>query len=61
MKGLGDGNDTLVTIGANPKSPAYGKVIHQIPLGGEDLTRYAGPPRLLWTSLRAIFRPSSGS
>jgi DNA/RNA-binding domain of Phe-tRNA-synthetase-like protein len=22
-------------------------VLHQIPLGGEDLTRYAGPPRLL--------------
>lgn len=21
-------------------------VLHQIPLGGEDLTRYAGPPRL---------------
>jgi hypothetical protein len=22
-------------------------VLHQIPLGGEDLTRYAGPPRLI--------------
>jgi DNA/RNA-binding domain of Phe-tRNA-synthetase-like protein len=22
-------------------------VLHQVPLGGEDLTRYAGPPRLL--------------
>src|SRR5262249_38423383 len=22
-------------------------VLHQIPLGGEDLTRYAGPPRLV--------------
>ena len=22
-------------------------VLHQIPIGGEDLTRYAGPPRLV--------------
>ena len=25
-------------------------VLHQIPIGGEDLTRYAGPPRLVWAT-----------
>jgi DNA/RNA-binding domain of Phe-tRNA-synthetase-like protein len=33
----------------NPLTDYYNavSVLHQIPLGGEDLTRYAGPPRLV--------------
>src|SRR2546429_635325 len=30
-------------------------VLHQIPLGGEDLTRYAGPPRLIRPAAREDF------
>jgi selenium-binding protein 1 len=30
VKGMGDGNDKLVTIDANPKSKRYGQVIHKL-------------------------------
>jgi DNA/RNA-binding domain of Phe-tRNA-synthetase-like protein len=35
-------------------------VIHQIPIGGEDLTRYAGPPRLIRASGEECFETSVG-
>jgi DNA/RNA-binding domain of Phe-tRNA-synthetase-like protein len=35
-------------------------VLHQIPLGGEDLTRYAGPPRLLRATGREPFDTADG-
>ena len=30
-------------------------VLHQIPVGGEDLTRYAGPPRLVRAAGTELF------
>jgi methanethiol oxidase len=51
VKGLGDGNDKLVTIAANPKSPKYGKVIHQISLPGRGEAHHMGftdDRRYLW-------------
>jgi selenium-binding protein 1 len=36
---MGDGNDKLVTIDANPKSPQYGKVIHKIVSAGRAARR----------------------
>lgn len=38
----GDGSDKLVTIDVNPKSPAYGKVIHQISVGGRGEAHHMG-------------------
>ena len=34
IPGLGDGNDKLVTIGANPDRPGYGKVVSQASIPG---------------------------
>jgi selenium-binding protein 1 len=34
VEGLGDGNDKLVTIGANPKRAGYGKVLNHVSLPG---------------------------
>jgi len=34
VPGLGDGNDKLVTLGANPTKPGYGKVVSQVSLPG---------------------------
>jgi selenium-binding protein 1 len=34
VEGMGDGNDKLVTLGANPDRPGYGKVVHQTSLPG---------------------------
>ena len=34
VAGLGDGNDKLVTLGANPNKPGYGKVVSQTSLPG---------------------------
>jgi selenium-binding protein 1 len=34
VDGLGDGSDKLVTIGANPKLPGYGKVVSSVSVGG---------------------------
>ncbi|MDP9090192.1 MAG: selenium-binding family protein [Pseudomonadota bacterium] len=38
----GDGSDKLVTIDVNPKSQAYGKVIHQISVGGRGEAHHMG-------------------
>jgi DNA/RNA-binding domain of Phe-tRNA-synthetase-like protein len=32
-------------------------VLHQVPLGGEDLTRYAGAPRLVRAAGRSLSTP----
>jgi selenium-binding protein 1 len=34
VEGLGDGSDKLVTIGANPNAPGYGKVVSSVSVGG---------------------------
>lgn len=51
IKGLGDGNDKLVTIDANPQSPKYGKVIHKVVLPGRGEAHHMGftdDRRYLW-------------
>ena len=51
IKGLGDGNDKLVTVGANPQRPNYGKVIHQVALPGRGEAHHMGftdDRRYLW-------------
>src|SRR6266849_3808539 len=34
VDGVGDGSDKLVTVGANPKAPGYGKVVSTVSVGG---------------------------
>ena len=51
VKGLGDGNDKLVTVDANPKSKRYGKVIHTLSLPGRGEAHHMGftdDRRYLW-------------
>src|SRR5512147_3033432 len=51
VEGWGDGSDKLVTIGANPARPDYGKVIHQVSLGGRNEAHHGGftdDRRQLW-------------
>ncbi len=40
--GMGDGSDKLVTVDANPASKSYGKVIHQISVGGRGEAHHMG-------------------
>src|SRR5450631_4532337 len=39
---MGDGSDKLVTIDANPASKTYGKVIHQVSVGGRGEAHHMG-------------------
>lgn len=51
VKGVGDESDKLVTIDADPKSPKYGKVIHQLSVGGRGEAHHMGftdDRRYLW-------------
>lgn len=51
IKGMGDGNDKLVTIDANPKSRTYGKVVHKLVLPGRGEAHHMGftdDRRYLW-------------
>jgi selenium-binding protein 1 len=51
IKGMGDGNDKLVTIDANPRSKKYGQVIHKIVLPGRGEAHHMGftdDRRFLW-------------
>src|SRR5882672_1661151 len=51
VKGLGDGNDSMVTVDANPKSPFYGKIINRAPVPGRHEAHHAGftdDRRYLW-------------
>jgi selenium-binding protein 1 len=50
-KGVGDESDKLVTIDANPKSRAYGKVVHKLSVGGRGEVHHMGftdDRRYLW-------------
>jgi len=42
MEGVGDGQDKLVTVGANPAKPSYGKVISSTSLGGQHEVHHGG-------------------
>ena len=51
VEGLGDEQDKLVTIGANPASQQYGQVIHQVSVGGRNEAHHSGltdDRRFLW-------------
>jgi len=51
VKDLGDGQDKLVTIGANPKSKDYGKVVSTVSVGGRGEAHHMGftdDRRYLW-------------
>jgi selenium-binding protein 1 len=42
VEGLGDGSDKLVTVGANPKSKDYGKIVHTLSVGGRGEAHHMG-------------------
>lgn len=42
MEGVGDGQDKLVTVDVNPKSPNYGKVVHSLSVGGRGEAHHSG-------------------
>ncbi len=51
VEGLGDGSDKLVTIGARPGTPTYGKVISSVSVGGRHEAHHGGftdDRRQLW-------------
>src|SRR5258705_6217909 len=51
IKGVADGNDSMVTVDANPKSPSYGKIVHRAPVPGQHEAHHAGftdDRRYLW-------------
>ena len=51
IDGLGDGSDKLVTVGANPAKPGYGKVVSSVSVGGRHEAHHGGPTddrRHLW-------------
>ena len=51
IKGIGDGNDSMVTVDANPKSATYGKIVHRAPVTGQHEAHHAGftdDRRFLW-------------
>jgi len=51
VKDLGDGQDKLVTIGANPKAKDYGKVVGSVSVGGRGEAHHMGftdDRRFLW-------------
>jgi len=51
VNGVADGNDSLVTVDANPKSSSYGKIIHRAAVRGQHEAHHAGftdDRRQLW-------------
>ena len=42
VKGVADGNDSLVTVDVDPKSPGYGKIVHRAPVPGQHEAHHAG-------------------
>ena len=51
VKGAADGNDSMVTVDANPKSATYGRIIHRAPVRGQHEAHHAGftdDRRFLW-------------
>jgi selenium-binding protein 1 len=53
VPGIGDEQDKLVTVDVNPTSPAYGKVVNQVSVGGRNEAHHSGltdDRRFLWAS-----------
>jgi selenium-binding protein 1 len=51
IDGVGDGSDKVVTVGARPGAPSYGKVISSVSVGGRHEAHHAGfteDRRYLW-------------
>jgi methanethiol oxidase len=51
VDGVADGNDSLVTVDVNPKSKAYGQIIHRASVPGQHEAHHAGfsdDRRYLW-------------
>lgn len=51
IEGVGDGNDSLVTVDVNPKSKTYKQIIHRAPVPGRHEAHHAGftdDRRFLW-------------
>ena len=51
VPGVGDGSDKMVTVGANPARPGYGKVVSSVSIGGRHEAHHAGftdDRRYLW-------------
>jgi selenium-binding protein 1 len=42
VEGVGDGSDKLVTVGANPARPDYGKVVGSVSVGGRHEVHHGG-------------------
>ncbi|HTF35132.1 MAG TPA: selenium-binding protein SBP56-related protein [Myxococcota bacterium] len=42
VEGMGDGSDKLVTVGANPSRPDYGKVVSSVSVGGRHEVHHGG-------------------
>ncbi len=42
VEGLGDGADKIVTVGANPARPGYGKVVSSVSVAGRHEAHHAG-------------------
>lgn len=42
IKGVGDEQDKLVTVDANPSSASYGKVVHTLSVGGRNEAHHSG-------------------
>ena len=52
VKGVGDGSDKLVTVDVAPGSKDFGKVIHQVSVGGRGEAHHTGfsdDRKFLWT------------
>ena len=51
VKGVADGNDSIVTVDVNPASGSYGKIVHRAPAPGQHEAHHAGftdDRRFLW-------------
>jgi selenium-binding protein 1 len=42
VEDLGDGQDKLVTVDANPASPTFGEVVHSLSVGGRNEAHHSG-------------------
>ena len=51
VEGIGDEQDKLVTVGVNPASPQYGRVVYSVSVGGRNEAHHMGftfDRRFLW-------------
>ncbi|MDJ0788204.1 MAG: selenium-binding protein SBP56-related protein [Myxococcota bacterium] len=42
VEGWGDGSDKVVSVGANPARPDYGKIVHSVSVGGRHEAHHGG-------------------